>query len=140
MKKAATFTICLAYMLLMLGSSNAAVICFGEDGHVAIELGSEGDCAHFPSSDDASHSLFDTTTAQCHCGPCVDIPLSLEISGTTYLSNKDYSFQPKNWSFVALPEVFPVALNHATVATFAIPPPNYYNQHLLSLRTIVLLI
>lgn len=64
------FKVCFALLvsLFTIAGVGNLVLCFGEDGHVALEFSPTGRCAT------AAEAVGD------HCGPCVDIPL---LAGTS---------------------------------------------------------
>jgi hypothetical protein len=66
-------------MLLTLGFAgveDGIVVCFGSDGHVAIEsVGPEG-CAEGVEPADHVASAIVIPTSSSHCGPCVDVALT----------------------------------------------------------------
>lgn len=69
-----------ACLWAFLGGFGHAVICFGEDGHVAIEV-ANSDCCDSRYGMGVEHSFesfeFSAVSAPPgHCGSCVDIPLS----------------------------------------------------------------
>ena len=59
-----------AYLTSLIGGPDAFVLCYGADGHVALEMAAGDGC-----SDDSSHPE-EPNVLDNHCGPCVDIPLS----------------------------------------------------------------
>jgi hypothetical protein len=66
-------------MLLTLGFAgvdDGIVLCFGGDGHVAIEaFGPEG-CAEVDETPDHPASAIAIPVSSSHCGPCVDVALT----------------------------------------------------------------
>jgi hypothetical protein len=67
-------------LLVMFNSSQAMVLCIGEDGHVALEASDSRCCGHLPGAccPQSTHAL---TVTGClaqddDCGPCLDIPIS----------------------------------------------------------------
>jgi hypothetical protein len=70
------------YLFATVGAAGAKVLCFGADGHVAIELAQDAACMSFQPSnpqtsgtDSAEHS---DAPSDDHCGSCVDIPLTMD--------------------------------------------------------------
>ena len=62
--------------LLMFGSlAHGAVLCFGSDGHVSIELKSTDCCDEYPNVPDSCGDA-DYSASTNSCGDCIDIPLS----------------------------------------------------------------
>lgn len=141
MKKALTTVIFAFYLVLVAGSGNASVLCFGNDGHVAIELDRGGACADsgHESSDSQDCELL-ASEPHCHCGPCVDIPLSFELVESRHVTIESLSLQTETLLPIPVEANSPSILEQATVVTLPIPPPISISPTLLSLRTIVLLI
>ena len=69
-----------AYSSLLIGGVHGAVLCLGENGHIAIEAAQNGDCNGFLSefylTDPPSHKSVFSGPVNQHCGPCVDFDLS----------------------------------------------------------------
>jgi hypothetical protein len=69
----------LTAILLTLGFAGVEegiVLCFGGDGHVAIEMvGLEG-CAAVAESAEHAASAIVIRTSSSHCGPCIDLALA----------------------------------------------------------------
>jgi len=69
-----------AYLSLLVGGAHGAVLCLGENGHIAIEAAQNGDCNRFLSvlylTDPPSHKPVFSGPSDQHCGPCVDFDLS----------------------------------------------------------------
>lgn len=79
MKRSAPRLLALMTMLLTLGFAGleeGVVLCFGGDGHVAIEaVGPEG-CAEAGDTAPRAPSTIAIPVSSSHCGPCVDVGLS----------------------------------------------------------------
>jgi hypothetical protein len=75
-KESAPRFLALTAMLLTLGLAGVdegIVVCFGGDGHVAIEaVGPEG-CAEIDEAADHAASAIAVPVSSSHCGPCVDV-------------------------------------------------------------------
>ena len=69
-----------AYFTLLMGGAHGAVLCFGENGHLAIEAAQNGGCGQFLSrfspAPSPSHETLIPGPAEQHCGPCLDFVLS----------------------------------------------------------------
>ena len=59
-------------LLLVAGSFNSGfVVCYGDDGHVAVEISDGADC-----NDHVEATGHENPELQAnHCGPCTDVPL-----------------------------------------------------------------
>ncbi|MEK7993974.1 MAG: hypothetical protein AAB403_09250, partial [Planctomycetota bacterium] len=66
--------------MLTFSSSEAMVLCIGQDGHVAIEASDSRCCGHLPwvSGIQYAHTLVATGSSarDDDCGTCLDIPIS----------------------------------------------------------------
>jgi hypothetical protein len=138
MIKTVATIICFAYLVLVAGSGSASVICLGDDGHVAIEMGRGGTCAELNHENSPDCQL--SEVPHCHCGPCIDIPFGTELVEAKQASIERLVLQTNLLVPLAVVGNAPNYIEQATISTFPIPPPIYHNQYLLSLRTIVLLI
>jgi hypothetical protein len=78
--------------MLMLGNSEAMVLCIGQDGHVAIEASGSGCCGHLPPAccpDDAQCLFTAGSSAQDDdCGMCLDIPISSGVAEAVQAPNE----------------------------------------------------
>ena len=129
----------LAYSLVGFGTSADVVLCLGGDGHVAIELGRDGACVASDHHDEESTQCEMTVAPHCHCGPCLDIPLSLEL-GERKTERSQISTGPLKLGIPRSTAAFsPMSCQWSTVDTLPIPPPDL-KQTLLSHRTVVLII
>lgn len=67
-------------LTVALNVSQAAVLCIGDDGHIAIELAGHRHCGHDAHGDDHGTDAPEASVSLCaedgHCRPCTDIPLS----------------------------------------------------------------
>jgi hypothetical protein len=137
-----TWAVFVAYSSLLIGGAHGAVLCLGENGHIAIEAAQNGDCngflPEFYLTDPSSHKPVFSGTANQHCGPCVDFDLSPMYSYrmTTPLQKKSSPLQQKI-SFSGAGQ----ALFSETPQTIILPPEQF-SKYLSAalLRTMVLLI
>ena len=93
----------LAYLVAGVVDLNEVVLCFGNDGHVAIERATLGGrCESAPAQPASPLTLTTADDASaCHCGPCVDVALaSIDAPPTRVLSLQDVTPQFK---LLALP-------------------------------------
>lgn len=71
------------FLLVGAGQSGAIVLCRGVDGHVEVEVAAEGVCKS--DADRASDRIpadggsYAPEHGDEHCGPCVDLPLSIGV-------------------------------------------------------------
>jgi len=137
-----TWAVLVAYASLLIGGAHGAVLCLGENGHIAIEAAQNGDCNGFLSgfylTDPPSHKPVFSGPANQHCGPCVDFDLSPMHSYrmTTPLQTKSPPLQQKS-SFSVTDHV----LFSETPQTIILPPEQFSKcLNAALLRTTVLLI
>lgn len=74
-----------AYLGLASVGAQGAVLCVGEDGHLAIEFGCSGDSCSTSDTPDLALS----TSSQC--GSCVDTPLLNDLARSTPHSDRSTS-------------------------------------------------
>jgi hypothetical protein len=78
-KDSAPRFLALTAMLLTLGFAGVdggIVLCFGGDGHVAIEAVGPKGCAEVDETPDHVTSAIAIPVSSSHCGPCVDVVLT----------------------------------------------------------------
>lgn len=71
----------IAYLLVLM-PGGALVLCWGGDGHVAIERsGEEGNCCApaAPVRENGESTRLTDPSETCLCRPCLDIPLTLAM-------------------------------------------------------------
>jgi len=137
-----TWVVFVAYFSLLLGSAHGAVLCLGENGHIAIEAAQNGDCngflPEFYPTDPPSHKPVFSGPANQHCGPCVDFDLSPMYSYrmTAPLQKKSSPLQQKNFFSGTANTLFSETPQEIVLS------PAQFSEHLSAvlLRTTVLLI
>ena len=140
-----TAWLCLPMCLLLpIAGFADLVICYGSDGHVAIESAQKGSCCT-ESSDTSTrilsksvdkHILYSTGDP---CGPCVDFPLLVGRPETQFISTKNTSFQKQSLVF---DDFNYVISNDGNIVDQHLFPeqPLAIRSALISLRTTILLI
>ena len=97
-----TWAVFVAYFSLLAGGAHGAVLCLGENGHIAIEAAQNGSCSWilpgFSLTDPPSHKPVISGPAKQHGGPCVDFVLSTMHSYrmTAPVQKKTSPLQQKN--------------------------------------------
>lgn len=134
------FSIILLALLFVggFGLPSGLVVCYGADGHIAIETG-EMDCNDTLNQADHAQTNKHQLTAS-HCGNCTDIPLILQSSktATPEPANLPLNIQPV---FLAAGWETPLYTFLKTVTEGQLPqPPPHIDPFLKAHRTIVLLI
>ena len=127
--------ICLMHLLLGQGRMSDLVLCFGVDGHVAVEAASARCC--YPSSLStppeiaALYSFLKDISNEDNCDPCRDIFISVGSPGQYLVPTQAASLQMTMCEFAPV-EIAPEdSLSRQSPAT---------NSALASLRTVILLI
>ena len=123
-------------MLLPSISSADLLLCFGDDGHIAIEKSFLGSC----DGQDVHDSEHDENTIrESHCGPCTDIPFLQNSIRETSLEklSSETKLRYSNTFFISQtnrPRIkLKTLLNHSAIDP---PPPT----SVALLKTVVLLI
>ena len=134
----------LAYLLIGQGAVQNFVLCFGVDGHIAVESAPSGTrCEPFlnmaPQGASSLSSIKDIAPLYWHCGPCLDLSIS---AGNSYLPV--YSVQnrmPQVGSFLLAVSLSPLS-TYAEILPEVFLPQALSTNHsfLASLRSVVLLI
>jgi len=133
----------LTYLLaFMVGG--VVVVCYGEDGHVAIEITLIESCCS-QTFDSSSLPAFQNPTRNTRlmsagsCGSCVDVPVSMNMADHRLNTRRNSSFQTQGVPLVYLAN-HPTPFTDFTLKSL-IPPIRVVNDAtILSLQTIVLLI
>ena len=119
-----------------LKSLPAFVLCFGEDGHIELEVSINNRCG--PETTDVGVPAFSSRNAD-HCGECSDVPLisqTMESHFSKQAAAPKPDFQPLGILFSA-PD-FRYA--PAQPAEWPAPPPPAASPSLISLRTVRILV
>ena len=134
----------LTYLVIGQGALQSFVLCFGVDGHIAVESAPAGTgCGPFlnMASQGASSlsSIKDSGPLYWHCGPCLDLSIT---SGNSYLPV--YSVQdrvPQVESLLLAVSLSPLS-THAEILPEVLLPQalSADRSFLVSLRSVVLLI
>lgn len=112
------------------------VLCFGEDGHIELEIAVNDRCG--PETADTGMAAFASKDAD-HCGDCSDIPLFSESMQSHFESPAaapQPDFQPLGTPFS--PPSYAYAL--PMPSAWRNPPPPAASLSLISLRTIRILV
>ena len=146
-RKLRSFAMCLsllAYLYMILIGSDQFVLCFGSDGHVALEPARNGlDCSYSPAhSEPLSCSVQSIPPEQefslraDHCGPCFDILLSSLFQHFIpaqyhWAGHINFAFQTA--SYLSSP------FSHMTHGNFPSTSSPIIREILIFLRTVILL-
>jgi hypothetical protein len=126
------------YLLSLGGLPGASVLCYGADGHVAIEPAGKP-CAN-PSDGEVSNSAPDRGVADAASVSCFDVPVSVKTD------NVPASRSSEERSTIAKAVVLAVLFTHADIAApgarifplSSVPVPASDSR--AALRTIILLV
>jgi hypothetical protein len=139
--KSLIWLLIVACFLLETGARSGLVLCFGSDGHVALEASDGGVCGTpLTTSGERvlSHGRFESKRRADHCGSCVDFPFFLS-------SNDDRRAKLNNQTLLVKAPVAVVPssafalVSDSSSRTVSFPRPTQ-NIFLASRRTVVLLI
>ena len=134
------YVLLLAYPVFGLAGLKEVVLCFGEDGHVAVERASISGHCQEPGAQGEGAPVWEgaTDVAAEHCGPCVDVAFAAAKEPSTRpLSFEVLRAQSQLLSLATpalLPQKTPVAGGPAS------PPVPGLSATLTSLRCVILLI
>ena len=109
-KRSAPRLFALTAMLLTLGFAgveDGVVLCFGGDGHVAIEAVGPGGCAEFAETADLATSAIAIPVSSSPCGPCVDVALTTSSATEAVKAAKRAPSAPSAISTAELRPPFP---------------------------------
>ena len=133
----------LVYLATGLANVNELVLCFGADGHVAVEsLSGTGRCELMARSSDQTVPLLapaGTLRADaCYCGPCVDMSLA-SIDTPSQPPKLQHKVLPASLATLSCPSVLSTSAHHGIVR---IRPSSLYPDvsALVPLRSVILLI
>jgi len=129
-------------ILLLQLSLPGVALCFGADGHVALESYSQGLCDGVSSefsSQDSSISFLQTlnNSDSRHCGACIDIPITDNNSENkvTALNNLTAEIDIHAFSVFQLKSQMPLESSRQSLLTEELPT---YKSFLESLQTTVI--
>lgn len=110
--------------LFLIGNvARGTVLCFGADGHIEFESAFHKHCDDHDheNSSDHGHQSFETAHERGgRCGPCIDVPLAVDIVKISRESNS-FDFAPATAETIAASEYFNpyvLWLNPSTLASF----------------------
>ena len=131
----------LIYLIIIPMQLSDYVLCIGTDGHVALEVSTDGRCTDAPNFDlcHAEPIITAAGSKDNHCGSCIDLAIFVPLNTERYLV-------PANETSIQ-PTVSSLALGtcQKRSATIPIPTPrqntpSFADPTLISLRTTTLLI
>ena len=131
----------LIYFIIIPMQLSDYVLCIGADGHVALEVSTDGRCtgAHAFDPEHTEPMIAGAASEENHCGSCIDLTIFVPLNIETYLvPANDVSIHPIVSSLA-------LGTCQKSSATILIPTPcenipSFIDPTLVSLRTITLLI
>jgi hypothetical protein len=139
-KAASMLAVLLIYLLMAGSTSGGFVLCIGTDGHMALEPAFHERCDHLPHGhQEGVRQLARETTSHAedpHCNPCIDIPLSMGLTGDKLPPNQVKVNSQALISFLGQGAICDNALIPMTA------PPRFHSVAPPSelLRTVILLV
>lgn len=132
----------LVFLLAGQAGAQGYFWCLGEDGHTALEYAAGNSCS--PDARDQQRSgchgdhIGPLSSQEDHCGPCLDLPATLEVASRGTDAPKKLKVQ------IGTPPVIQVAPLHTFASVFVSPPchqpPPHISHSILLQRTVVFLI
>ena len=134
----------IASIPLFWGNPISTVLCFGEDGHIAIEASQNFICyknrLHASEINSGISTHITSLSSSDHCGPCVDVPFFFSSLGKYTIVSREFSSltqpEPLNY-FFHTPEKLASRIVHDIFSIITIHP---INLPLVSLQNTILLI
>ena len=139
-----TSQLIILYIVLIIVSLPGILICMGPDGHLALESASRvSECCDYitkPAHDKSTQfsQMTGIYSDKGHCGPCIDIAISIDSSDKSTLKAQDLSSEIKGKVFSPLLTPLPVLIEISTEGHFPQTPPTVYPK-ITSLQTVILL-
>jgi len=128
----------LSVFLLVPVQAMGTVLCIGADGHIALEVATNGRCGDLGSAPSLEHITSVPQNTE-HCGSCIDVSLSASNSEDQQVFSAPTA-SPKlaapALALVAL--VLPVSVESAQ--RLSVLPPSARPDTILALRTVILLV
>ena len=127
----------LVYCSVATISSEARVLCFGSDGHIAVEA-ANNDCCSLSGSLPQDHPMTDFGFPSGHCGLCLDIPFSINNESELVFSHIEAALLIKTLALKTLSYILPPFVE--VKRSYPFPQVQTINSSFLaSLRTVILL-
>jgi len=128
---------------LLLGAGGPAnlVLCYGADGHIALEFTSDAGCGPASGKEQRSNSpsAAASETEGDHCGPCVDVPVTARAPHENFISVQRRA-PDHQWLQAALVSSAVIQVARSSINSLSPVAPIAADPALRSLRTVVLLI
>ena len=115
------------------------VLCLGEDGHIEVEVSTNGRCCPDPHAVHSEH-IAEVPTAQAHCGTCVDLPIFFSLNTEQYVVSSEHASTHDSVCKSAARIPHPPGISPILPVTPLLTRPPFINPKLISLRTVILLI
>lgn len=124
-------------ILLIISSLHGAVLCIGEDGHIAIEAAGSDCCESLPAGrTEAGPAKAAFSSSKNKCGSCLDVPISPVMAVAVKKPNPVNPAPSTSTAFITLNiNIFKLSEYQLTSK-----PPDLANPSLTPLSSIILLI
>ncbi len=117
------------------------VWCVAESGHTVLEYAKNNSCTSEPTAvKEDCHSeqgLLGDLEQDDHCGPCLDVPATLEVTNSRHQDQKEI-LAPVGLPVQSLLSPDRIFAN-VLISDLLSQPPQWFSQTLLAHRTVVLL-
>jgi hypothetical protein len=132
---------CFVVLICLLIAGNSAhgvVLCFGADGHIEVVSAFHQRCdepAHSQPTEKKQLSYRSDHVKDQHCGPCVDVPIFIDLAKITHVSKQlNSTFPAPATNVIVLADKFNFSAYNS--ASNAFDAASYFTP----LRTVILLI
>ena len=131
----------LIYLTIIPMQLSNYVLCIGADGHIALEISTDGRCTdtHTFDSEHTEPTITGAASEEDHCGSCIDLTIFVPLNTEPYLVPiNDVSIHPTLFSLAS-----GTCQKHSAMILIPTPCeniPSFIDPTLISLQTITLLI
>ena len=136
-----TFIVIFTLLVYFFGatiSAESRVLCFGADGHIAVEDANNHECCSFSDSLPQDHRMTDFGFPSSHCGLCLDIPFSINNESELVFSHIEADLLIKTLTLKTLLYILPPFVE--VKRSYPFPQVQTINSSFLtSVRTVILL-
>jgi len=125
-------------ILLAASGLQEAVLCYSEDGHIAIEAADSTCCSKISDCSSQVHLDYSAErkiSSEHDCGPCTDIPISVGFAKSVKKPHRSYPALPLSGIIAFIAADSADFSEYRSVSEPFVPPP-----HFTPLRSIILLI
>jgi hypothetical protein len=128
----------LSVFLLVPAQAMGTVLCIGADGHIALEVATNGRCGNLSSVSPREY-ITQIPPNTDHCGGCIDVLLSASTSDEQQIFSAPSASTKLDAPGLAL-LAFALPVSPASPQRHVVLPPVARANTLIALRTVVLLL